>query len=74
MSLKSYTVLRERVLFGIRYASPGDVVYEFVKYDYGLAADDTIFTGVKHVSVTREPNDVSSFTIPLSDLREIAGC
>jgi hypothetical protein len=47
----------------------GDVVYDLHKADYGLANDDTRYTGIEHVSVTfNEDGDYPSFTIPLEDL------
>lgn len=43
----------------------GTIVYELVKYDYGLARDDTNHTGIEHVSVTlKSDGDYPSFTIP----------
>jgi hypothetical protein len=50
----------------------GTIVYDLKGWDYGLASDDTRFTGVKHVSVTLDPEgDYPSFTIRQSDLKEI---
>ena len=50
----------------------GDVVYECLKYDYGLANDDSRVTGVLHTSVTLEADgDCPSFTIPVHLLEEI---
>jgi len=53
----------------------GDIVYDLMKYDYGLAGDDTRMTGVKHISVTTNPDgDYPSFTIPLKDVEQIEAC
>lgn len=50
----------------------GQTVYELIHYDYGLASDDTRFTGVEYVSVTLdESGDYPSFTIPKHELKEI---
>lgn len=50
----------------------GAVVYDILGYDYGLARDDTMMTGVPHVSVTTDENGgYPSFTIPKADLEEI---
>lgn len=50
----------------------GTIVYDLRGYDYGLASDDTRFTGIKHVSVTLNENgDYPSFTICESSLEKI---
>jgi len=50
----------------------GQVVYRCMKYDYGLAADDTALTGVKHISVVLNPDgDYPYFTVPESDLEQV---
>lgn len=42
----------------------GTICYEFNRYDYGLASDDTRATGKPHVSVTlNSDGDYPSFTI-----------
>lgn len=47
----------------------GTIVYDCVKYDYGLSRDDTYFTKIEHVSVTLDPTgDYPSFTVPKTDL------
>lgn len=47
----------------------GHPVYRCINYDYGLAADDTAFTGVKHISVTLQPDGgYPYFTVPERDL------
>jgi hypothetical protein len=46
-------------------AKAGDTVYKARSYDYGLASDDTRMTGVRHVSVTLQPNGgYPTFTCP----------
>jgi hypothetical protein len=50
----------------------GTICYDFLHHDYGLASDDTRFTGVQHVSVTlKSDGGYPSFTIPASNLEEI---
>lgn len=51
------------------WAKAGSRVYELAGFDYGLARDDTLATGVQHVSVTlEEDGDYPSFTVPKKDL------
>ncbi len=53
-------------------AKAGSTVYSIRGYDYGLASDDTRMTGIKHVSVTLNPDgEYPSFTIPEADLEKI---
>ena len=67
MKIKKY-----QVNDNTRFFKKGDIVYELIKTDYGLARNDTHFTGVYHVSVTRNENgDWPSCTIPLHNLTEI---
>lgn len=50
----------------------GTVVYDFMFHDYGLASDDSRYTGIEHVSVTMDPEGgYPSFTIPKHKLKEI---
>ena len=50
----------------------GTIVYSLSGHDYGLAADDTRFSGIPHTSVTLDPTgDYPSFTIQTADLEEI---
>jgi hypothetical protein len=52
----------------------GDVVYEQTGYDYGLANDDTRYTGIPHQTVTYNPDgSYPGSTIPTSALEEITG-
>ena len=49
----------------------GTTVFRLINHDYGIAADDTRYTGKKHVSVTVSPDgDFPSFSYPLEDLVE----
>lgn len=51
----------------------GMTVYECAKYDYGLARDDTNFTGIHHISVTLDPTgDYPYFTVPVDSLEPVA--
>lgn len=50
----------------------GDRVNQLMQYDYGLARDDTNYTGIEHISVTRDPNGgYPSHTVPMTALKEI---
>lgn len=50
----------------------GKFVYDLKYHDYGLASDDTRYTGVEHKSVTlNEDGDYPSFTIPRHFLTEV---
>lgn len=47
----------------------GEIVYRLQFNDYGLASDDTHYTGIEHISVTyKDDGNYPSFTIPLEDL------
>ena len=48
----------------------GTVVYDFLGHDYGLARDDTLYTGSYHVSVTTDPDGEATpfFTVPVEQL------
>ena len=51
----------------------GTVVYDSVKYDYGLANDDSRLTGIPHVSVTLDPSgDYPVFTVAEHDLEPVS--
>lgn len=66
--MKAFEVIRAD-----RAASPvevGNIVQEKYGYDYGLAADDTAMTGIRHISVV-SPTEDASFTIPVEDLKEV---
>lgn len=53
-------------------AKKGTVVYRLAGSDYGLARDDTVATGVEHVSVTLKPDgDYPSFTYPANLLQKV---
>ena len=50
----------------------GTVVYRQRLYDYGLASDDTSYTGIEHISVTlEEDGGYPGFTIPVHQLEGI---
>lgn len=50
----------------------GDIVYEFIGYDYGLSRDDSIATGTIHTSVTIEADGSGPFfTVPVHNLEEV---
>lgn len=50
----------------------GTIVYDTAKYDYGLARDDTYFTGVEHMSVSLNPDgDYPFFTVPVMHVQEL---
>lgn len=72
MKPKSYRVMFDRVLQEEVVAKKNDIVYDCMKYDYGLSNDDTRFLGVHHVSVTfNEDGDYPCFTIPYAQLEPI---
>jgi len=53
-------------------AVAGTVVYSCAKHDYGLADDDTRMTGVRHVSVTLNPDgDYPFFTVHEDSIERI---
>lgn len=53
-------------------AKAGTTVYSPRMHDYGLASDDTRFTGIKHVSVTLDADgSYPVFTIPERDLERL---
>jgi hypothetical protein len=50
----------------------GSTVYSIRGHDYGLASDDSRWTGVEHISVTLNADgDYPSFTIPRRDLERL---
>jgi len=61
------------VLLQDRFEHPaGTVVYPASRHDYGLARDDTYYTGEDHISVTlKEDGDYPFFTCPESYLRKL---
>lgn len=67
MTIKKYQVNEDTQFF-----KRGDVVYEFINYDYGLARDDTNFTGIYHVSVSKKSDGgYPAYTIPFHNLIQI---
>lgn len=72
LRIKKFKVTHERELRGEVLAKVGDTVYDYISHDYGLASDDTRFTGIEHTSVTSNADGSGpSFTIPVHHLREI---
>lgn len=70
--MKKYRVKSDRIERGETWAKAGDIVYDIRGYDYGLASDDTRYSGIQHISVTfKEDGDYPSFTIPVRQLEEI---
>lgn len=62
---KKYVVLQDRTIRGEEFVKKGDYVYDQWGCDYGLASDDTRYTGVEHVTVTlNEDGSYPGFTIP----------
>lgn len=50
----------------------GTIVYDSAKYDYGLSRDDTMMTGVHHISVTTNADgDYPFFTVPVDQLQKL---
>lgn len=72
MAYYCYRMKKDRVLSGQIKARAGDVVYDLVLHDYGLARDDTVAFGVLHKSVTLHPGGVyPGFTVPDADLETL---
>lgn len=64
-SVKRYKVKEDFTQRNRLVYPAGHIVYEFRGHDYGLARDDTMGTGVVHVSVTEQPDGTApSQTIP----------
>lgn len=67
-----FRVLADRYIGDTLHAAAGTTVYGAKGYDYGVAADDSRFTGLLHRSVTlNEDGDYPFFTIPERDLELI---
>ncbi|QIN99728.1 hypothetical protein bastian_115 [Salmonella phage bastian] len=65
-----YSMTRKYLVIKGEHA--GQTVYSLKFHDYGLASDDTRYTGIEHTSVTLdETGDYPSFTIPKDFLKEI---
>ena len=70
MSAKKYEMLKDSRL--CEEAKKGTTVYRCNKPDYGCASDDTMMTGVPHISVTLDPSgDYPFFTVPEPDIRAL---
>lgn len=70
MTIKSYTIMNAS-RSADKTITIGQIVYTCKSYDYGCANDDTKFTGIKHISVTLDPEGkYPFFTIPENDLKE----
>lgn len=51
----------------------GTRVYRATKYDYGLANDDSRFTGIPHISVTLDPTgDYPTFTVAEDEIEYVS--
>jgi hypothetical protein len=52
----------------------GTIVYECGTHDYGLASDDSRYTGIEHISVTLDPEGgYPFFTVPLTGVEKVRG-
>jgi len=73
MKPESYRVIKGISRGGTEFsAKSGDIVYRCSGYDYGCANDDTRFTGIEHISVTKDPEGgYPFFTIPVESLEAI---
>lgn len=59
------------VKYDTQYHKKGDIVYKNAYPDYGLASEDSRYTGVEHMSVSRtEDGNYPYQTIPTSALQE----
>lgn len=64
-----FVVLKDRILNGEAFAKAGDIVFRASGYDYGLARDDSWYTGKPHISVTKNADGSGpSFTIAEEDI------
>jgi hypothetical protein len=55
-----------------RFNHPAGTIVYVAYYDYGLAQDDTNYTGEEHISVTLKPDGgYPFFTVPLYYLKKI---
>lgn len=68
--MKRFKLLKDSLLN--EDAKEGCSVYEYIGCDYGLARDDTELTGIKHISVTLDPDGIGTpfFTVPFNFLEE----
>jgi hypothetical protein len=65
--MKKYKLLKDR--FDVK---AGTIVYEYEGHDYGVARDDSYYTGVYHTSVTlNEDGATPFFTVPEDDLEQL---
>lgn len=77
MISKKFRMLEDRVLGGITWAKKGDIVHDFLGYDYGLANDDERHFKEEHISVSNKPftgktkDQAPSFTVPKRIIEEI---
>lgn len=69
MKIRKYKLLCDST---ITDAKEGDIVFDYMSHDYGLANADSRLTGVEHTSITLDPAGGSpSFTHPKHQLKEI---
>lgn len=69
---QKYKLLKDREIRGELCAKAGTTVYEVTGYDYGLARDDSVYSGIPHISVTLDATGgYPSFTVPTCDLEKI---
>lgn len=68
-----YQLRVDRCFDGVVAHKAGTIVYESRGYDYGLASDDSRYTGIEHKSVTLDPTgDYPFFTVPVRDLEPLS--
>lgn len=53
-------------------ATKGTIVYKCAKHDYGVASDDTLMSGVQHISLSlKSDGDYPFFSHPLRELEKV---
>jgi len=63
------------LLIADRFEYPkGQYVFRYIEVDYGISSGDTRSTGIKHISVTLDPEGRQPpfFTVPMTMLEEVA--
>lgn len=49
----------------------GETLYS-VGCDYGVANEDSRYTGIEHISLSKNENGMPGFTIPVADVLQLA--
>ncbi len=66
-------MLADREIRGEIMARKGEVVYDQMEHDYGLANDDSRITGIEHRTVTKNPDGKApGFTVSVFDIKPLS--